>query len=231
MRCGVLLTAAFIALLPVGSLTAATVTIQGAQGNSYGLHITSLKEARFRNTIRQKYDFSCGSAAVATLLTYQYGYPVNEQSAFEQMYAHGNRQKIKKEGFSLLDIKEYLQANGFEADGFQVPLEKLQQEHLPAIVLIDEKGYHHFVVIKGMRDGRVLVGDPARGTRSMPLSQFSLLWKNHLVFVIHNRRSLAVFNSPADWHVAPIAPLGLGIDRSGLGTLTLPKDGPDDLNL
>ncbi|MGH8159506.1 MAG: C39 family peptidase [Rhodanobacter sp.] len=226
-----LLTAVFTTLLPVGSLAAATVAIPGIQGNNYGFHITSLKEARFKNTIRQKYDFSCGSAAVATLLTYQYGYPVNEQSAFEQMYAHGDRQKISKEGFSLLDIKEYLLAHGFDADGFQVPLEKLQQEHLPAIVLIDEKGYHHFVVIKGLRDGRVLVGDPARGTRSMPLSQFNILWKNHLVFVIHNRRSLAVFNSPADWHVAPIAPLGLGIDRSGLGTLTLPKDGPDDLNL
>ena len=231
MRCGVLLATVFTALLQVGSLAAATVAIPGIQGNSYGFHITSLKEARFKNTIRQKYDFSCGSAAVATLLTYQYGYPVNEQSAFEQMYAHGDRQKISKEGFSLLDIKEYLQANGFDADGFQVPLERLQQEHLPAIVLIDEGGYHHFVVIKGLRDGRVLVGDPARGTRSMPLSQFNALWKNHLVFVIHNRRSLAVFNSPADWHVAPIAPLGLGIDRSGLGTLTLPKDGPDDLNL
>lgn len=231
MRCGLLLLAVFAAWLPAGSPMAATVAIPGIQGNNYSLHITSLKEARFKNTIRQKYDFSCGSAAVATLLTYQYGYPVNEQIAFEQMYAHGNRQKISKEGFSLLDIKEYLQANGFDADGFEVPLERLQQEHLPAIVLIDEKGYHHFVVIKGLRDGRVLVGDPARGTRSMPLSQFKALWKNHLVFVIHNRRSLAVFNNPADWHVAPTAPLGLGIDRSGLGTLTLPKDGPDDLNL
>ena len=230
MRGVLLLASVLIAWLAAGSLPAATAAIPGIQGNSYSFHIMSLKEARFRNTIRQKYDFSCGSAAVATLLTYQYGYPVNEQAAFEQMYAQGNRQKISKEGFSLLDIKKYLQSNGFDADGFKVPLEKLGQEHLPAIVLIDEKGYHHFVVIKGLRDGRVLVGDPARGTRSMPLSQFDKLWKNRLVFVIHNRRSLAVFNSPADWHVAPIASLGLGIDRSGLGTLTVPKLGPDDLS-
>jgi uncharacterized protein len=210
---------------------AAVIPVQTVQDGSYAIHIMSLKEARFRNTVRQKYDFSCGSAAVATLLTYQYGYPVSEQMAFEQMYAHGNQRKISREGFSLLDIKEYLGANGFDADGFEVPLAKLQQENLPAIVLIDEKGYHHFVVIKGIRDGRVLVGDPARGTRTMPITQFTQLWKNHLVFVIHNRRSLAVFNNPADWHVAPIAPMGLGIDRSGLGTLTIPKDGPVDLNL
>ena len=220
-------------LLPAWFQTsaAAVMQVQAVQDGVYTLHMTSLKEARFKNTVRQKYDFSCGSAAVATLLTYQYGYPVSEQMAFEQMYAHGNRQKISREGFSLLDIKEYLEANGFDADGFQVPLAKLQQENLPAIVLIDEKGYHHFVVIKGLRDGRVLVGDPARGTRTMPINQFNVLWKNGLVFVIHNRRSLAVFNNPADWHVAPIAPMGLGIDRSGLGTLTIPKDGPVDLNL
>lgn len=230
MRSVTLLACVLIALQSAGPLAAATAPIPGIQGNSYSFRIMSLKEARFRNTIRQKYDFSCGSAAVATLLTYQYGYPVNEQAAFEQMYAQGNREKINKEGFSLLDIKRYLQANGFDADGFKVPLEKLSQEQLPAIVLIDEKGYHHFVVIKGLRDGRVLMGDPARGTRSMPLSQFDRLWKNGLVFVIHNHRSVAVFNSPADWRVAPIASLGLGIDRTGLGTLTLPKHGPDDLN-
>lgn len=217
-------------LLLAGSLQAASVPVPaGAQGQNYTLHLTSLKEARFRNTIRQKYDFSCGSAAVATLLTYQYGYPVNEQAAFEQMYAHGDRAKISKEGFSLLDIKAYLQANGFEADGFEVPLEKLEQENLPAIVLIDERGYHHFVVIKGMRDGRVLVGDPALGTRSLPRSRFDALWKNHLVFVIHNRRSLAVFNSPSDWRAAPMAPISSGVDRRGLEGITMPKRGPGDI--
>lgn len=210
-------------------LPAATLAIPGAQGNSYAIHLTSLKEARFRNTIRQQYDFSCGSAATATLLTYQYGYPVDEQWVFEQMYTHGDRAKISREGFSLLDIKRFLQANGFEADGFRVPLERLQQESLPAIVLLDEKGYHHFVVVKGLRHGRVLVGDPARGTRSMPRAQFDAAWKNQLVFVIHNRRSLAVFNSASDWRAAPLAPLGTAIDRSGLDRITLPKRGPGDI--
>ena len=212
-----------------GAAPAASVTVPGAQGQSINLRLTSLKEARFRNTIRQKYDFSCGSAAVATLLTYQYGYPVNEQAAFEQMYAQGDRAKIGKEGFSLLDIKRYLAANGFEADGFEVPLDRLEQEHLPAIVLIDERGYHHFVVVKGLYDGRVLIGDPALGTRSLPRARFEAMWKNRLVFVIHNRRSLAVFNSPSDWRAAPMAPLGNGIDRRGLDGITMPKRGPGDI--
>jgi predicted double-glycine peptidase len=218
-----------IVALPLGSYASTPVGVIGGQGNTYTVHLTSLKEARYKSTIHQKYDFSCGSAAVATLLTYQYGYPMNEQVAFEQMYTHGDQAKINKEGFSLLDIKRFLGTNGFEADGFKVPLDRLEKENLPAIVLINEKGYHHFVVIKGMRNDRVLVGDPARGTRVIPLSHFMTVWTNGLLFVIHNRRNLAVFNSPGDWKVAPMAPLSTGIDRDGLFNLVMPKRGPDDL--
>jgi predicted double-glycine peptidase len=218
-----------LASLPLGAAAHTPVELTGASGGVYTLRLTSLKEARFRNTIGQKYDFSCGSAAVATLLTYQYGYPVSEQTAFAQMYAHGDQAKINREGFSLLDIKRFLAALGFDADGFEVPLDKLRQEHLPAIALINERGYHHFVVIKGLRDGRVLVGDPAMGTRSIPRRQFEAAWKTHLVFVIHNRRAMAVFNSPDDWRVAPLAPLGLAIDRRGLDNIVMPRRGPGDI--
>jgi predicted double-glycine peptidase len=189
--------------------------------------VATLKEARFRNTIHQQYDFSCGSAAVATLLTYQYGYPMSEQAAFAAMFAHGNRARISKEGFSLLDIKRFLAALGFQADGFIASLQKLQQAHLPAIVLIDENGYHHFVVIKGVLAGRVLVGDPAKGTRSIPEREFEKAWTNRLVFVIHNHRDLAVFNSRDDWRAAPMAMLAAGIDRRGLYDTLMPKSGMD----
>ncbi|TBR39870.1 MULTISPECIES: C39 family peptidase [Dyella] len=229
MKKAAALLVAMAMLLPVAAAATTPVGVVGAQGDTYTLHLTSLKEARFRNTIRQKYDFSCGSAAVATLLTYQYGYPVNEQTAFEQMYASGDKEKIHKEGFSLLDIKRFLAANGFQADGFKVPLQKLEDENLPAIVLIDIKGYHHFVVIKGVRDGRVLVGDPALGTRAIAMDKFMSVWKNGLVFVIHNRRNIAVFNSPQDWRVSPNAPLSSGIDRGSLYNMTMPKRGPGDI--
>jgi predicted double-glycine peptidase len=215
-------------VFPMGA-RAGTMALNDNDGHTYTLHITTLKEAKFRNTIRQKYDFSCGSAAVATLLTFQYDYPVNEQVVFEQMYAHGDRKKINKEGFSLLDIKLYLESIGFDADGFRASLDQLQNAGLPAIVLIEDRGYHHFVVVKGIRYGRVLVGDPALGTRAIPLDRFNQLWKNGLVFVIHNRREFARFNQDSDWHSAPIAPLGIGIDRRGLDTITMSKYGPGDI--
>ena len=221
-----LLLAGLLVLAPICGW-AGSAQLTGIAGGNYRLHVTTLKEGRFRNTVHQKYDFSCGSAAVATLLTYQYGYPMSEQTAFAAMFAHGNRAKISKEGFSLLDIKRFLAALGFQADGFIVSLQKLQQAHLPAIVLINERGYHHFVVIKGVLAGRVLVGDPAKGTRSLPVAEFDKAWANHLVFVIHNHRELAVFNSRDDWRAAPMAMLAAGIDRRGLFDTLMPKRGTD----
>lgn len=190
--------------------------------------VTSLKQARVARTLIQQFDFSCGSAAVATLLTHHYGYPVTERAVFEEMYARGDKKKIHTEGFSLLDMKRFLAAHGFEADGFEQPLDKLTEARIPAIVLINDKGYHHFVVVKGVQSDRVLIGDPARGTRAMPRADFDAAWKNGLLFVVHNRMEKARFNLAADWRVAPRAPLGSGVGRDGMAAITMPKLGPGD---
>lgn len=200
-----------------------------ASNGSYTVRLTSLKEARFKTTIRQRYDFSCGSAAVATLLTFQYGQPVTETDVFTRMYANGDQAKIREEGFSLLDMRRYFESLGYEADGFELPLDKLAQEGLPAIVLLNERGYRHFVVVKGLRNGRVLIGDPALGTRALSRQRFEKLWDNRVLFVVHNRRELAHFNTSKDWRVAPTAPVELAIQRDGLQNIVMPRRGPGDI--
>lgn len=202
--------------------------LSGIGGARYAVPVTSLKAARFKATLRQQYDFSCGSAAVATLLTYHYGYPVTEQSVFEEMFARGDQAKIRREGFSMLDIKNYLGAHQFQADGFELPVAKLLESGLPAIVLMVDKGYHHFVVIKGLRDGRVLIGDPSSGTRAVSREYFESAWVNKLLFVVHNKQDRARFNLATDWQVAPRAPLASGLNLEGLGGVTMPKFGPGD---
>lgn len=195
-------------------------------GGDVTLPVTSIQRARVARTMLQQFDFSCGSAAVATLLTHHYDYPVSEQQVFEEMYARGDQKKIHTEGFSLLDMKRYLAAHGFEADGFVEPLDKLNEARVPAIVLINENGYHHFVVVKGLQADRVLIGDPANGTRAVPRKEFEANWKNHLLFVVHNRMEQAHFNVAADWRVAPRAPFGEGLNRDG--GIGLPKLGPGE---
>ncbi|MEO7401695.1 MAG: C39 family peptidase [Polaromonas sp.] len=197
-------------------------------GGDVVMPVTSIKQGRSSSTLMQQFDFSCGSAALATLLTHHYGVPVSESTVFEYMYRNGDQTKIRQEGFSLLDMKRFLQARGFEADGFEQPLEKLIEARLPAIALINENGYMHFVVIKGLRGGRVLIGDPANGTRAVPRAVFEASWQSRLLFVIHNRMEFARFNLAADWRAAPQAPLTAGVNRDSLAGITMPALGPGD---
>lgn len=196
-------------------------------GGAFSVPVDSLKDLRFRSTIHQQFDFSCGSAALATLLTYHYKFPVSEQQVFSEMYERGDKAKIRQEGFSLLDIKTYLGAHGFASDGFIAGLDDLAASGIPAIVLIKDRGYNHFVVLKGVRDGRVLIGDPSSGTRALHYAQFKDMWINGILFVILDHQKLASFNSDVDWRVAPGAPVSNGVYNGSLGT-GLPKYGPGD---
>ena len=210
-------------LAPVSTTSA----IELAVGQRVTVPVASLKEIKFRNTTRQQFDFSCGSAALATLLTYHYGTPVTEKAVFEYMFSSGDQAKIRKQGFSMLDMKRFLATRGFVGDGFQQPLDKLLEAKLPAIVLISDRGYNHFVVIKGAEDGRILLGDPSSGTRSVTRERFHELWANKLLFVVHKYPGKVAFNAADDWRAAPRAPLGNGINQEQYSQ-SLPKFGPGD---
>ena len=203
------------------------VDLPAQAGASYLAPVVSMKEQRFQKTLHQQYDFSCGSAALATLLTHHYNFQVTEQDVFREMFARGDQAKIKKEGFSLLDIKNYLANHGFDADGYVAELDKLATAKVPAIVLIKEQGYFHFVVVKGLRDGRVLIGDPSTGTRAISRTKFAEIWANNILFVIKNRLEMAQFNTDRDWQAAPASPIAAGHHRGG-ADYSLPRFGPAD---
>jgi predicted double-glycine peptidase len=223
---------AFVILACLASMRGAGALEMIGAGVPWSVPVTSLQEARFRTTLHQQYDFSCGSAALATLLTFQYGIHTTEAAVFEAMFAGGDQNKIRREGFSLLDMRNYLDAQGLVADGYEVPLDKLAEARIPAIALIDDGGYHHFVVVKGLTAGRVLIGDPSRGTRLMLREDFERLWTSRILFVIHAQRRADVgaprFNAVDDWARAPLAPIAAGVDRTGLDAQTLMRMGPGD---
>ncbi len=223
--CAVLLS---IALCFAVSARAGTVELTNVSGAWYSVPVTTLKEARFKQTVRQKEDFSCGSAAIATLLTYHYNRSVTERDVLEAMFVRGNQAKIKREGFSLLDMKVYLENLGYKANGFTAPLEKLIETTTPAIVLVRENGYNHFVVVKGISGNKVLVGDPAIGTRVVAREKFNTIWTNGIVFVIHGKGVKGSFNASADWAIRPGAPLGQAIARESLANVTVSRFGPGD---
>jgi predicted double-glycine peptidase len=210
-----------------------TARLFGEGGGALSIPLTTVKELRqqrlFRTTIHQQYDFSCGSAALATLLTHHYGRPVTEEQVFQAMYEQGDQAKIKRAGFSLLDMKRYLESRGYEADGFEVSLDRLGEARVPAIALIRENGYNHFVVIKGLREDQVLLGDPSAGTRVMTRAEFERVWHGGILFVIRSHTRIARFDVPDHWRFRLPAPLGAEhIHRGGMAGPTFMMRGPNE---
>lgn len=191
-------------------------------GGAFRVPVETLREARFRNVIPQRFDFSCGSAALATLLTYHYGVPVGEMDTFRAMFNMGDTERIRQVGFSLLDMKNYLEGMGLRADGFRLDLDRLRVAGVPAIVLVNTFGYRHFIVLKGITAQEVLLGDPALGMRVMSHDAFLDIWDG-IAFVIRDQVSVgrAAFNRHNDWSVRVKAPLGTALSQASLSDFTV----------
>jgi uncharacterized protein len=181
---------------------AGEVVLSTPSMGNYALKLTSFADLKFSTVIRQRYDYSCGSAALATLLHYHYRLPVDEATVFKAMFDVGDKASIEKVGFSLLDMKKYLASIGYQADGYRLELDQLSKIGVPAIALIQIGSYKHFVVIKGVLGDHVLVGDSALGLRVLSADSFREAW-NGIAFIVHdtpNDAASPLFNSADEWN-------------------------------
>ncbi len=191
-------------------------------GVIYTVPTLTFRDIPFRTVIRQKYDYSCGSAALATLLHFHYGLDVDEAKVFEAMYKVGDQAAIHKVGFSLLDMKKYLKTIGINANGYRLSLDELASENVPAITVITVGTYKHFAVVKGIDAQQVLLGDPALGLRRIARADFLKIWTG-IVFILDAPAVKApVFNAANEWRPFTQAPIQAQIDRGALASWTLP---------
>lgn len=147
------------------------------------LPLRSWKDMRFDGLIRQRTDFSCGAAVLATVFNLAYGKQTTEAQILVNMLKIADPVVVKEKGFSLLDMKRYVQAVGLAGEGYQVDFDALHQLKVPGIVLLNLRGYHHFVVLRKVTNDIVQIGDPALGNRVMSRREFLRAW-NNVVFVI-----------------------------------------------
>jgi predicted double-glycine peptidase len=211
---------AAVALLASPAAAQVRLTSETSGGN-YRVHVMSWWEIPFRSVVRQAYDFSCGSAALATLLSYHYHAPTPERAVFRQMWLDGDQPKIRKVGFSLFEMKNYLTSRGYKAEGFTLKPGDLAKVRRPVIALIELRGFKHFVVIKGVRDGRVLVGDPVLGLTQYSLAHFAKMWNGIVLAVMATpERRRPDYDLATDWGPWSKAPMEGGMTRVAVADLT-----------
>lgn len=197
-----------------------------------GVEIRSMQELRFLETVPQRFDFSCGSAAVATLLTHHYGRDTGEIEVFLSMWKQGDQSKIRRAGFSLLDMKKFLDGEGFVADGFRIPASQIGTVGVAGIVLLEHLDQPHFVVVTGERNGELLLSDPARGVWSISEGELEKAWSG-IFFVVRGKASLARshFNDLNVWKHRRWSP----VSSKELANLTVPDwidlPGPREFNV
>jgi predicted double-glycine peptidase len=177
----------------------------GHHGLSVERRVVSFGEQRWKSVVRQQLDYSCGAAALATLLQYHYQDPVPEAEIIESMIALGDADRIRREGFSLLDLQNFAQQRGYQTRGFRIGPEVLDRLVIPSITLVTTRGYGHFVVLKGALDDDVYLADPALGHRVMRKDAFVEEWAGVVFFVAAERDdpSLSPLEQLASNRLAP----------------------------
>lgn len=143
--------------------------------------VKSLREIRLSNVILQQWELSCAAAALATLLRYQHGEPVTERIVAIGLISRrdyiANPDLVRiRQGFSLLDMKRYVETLGYEGVGLgSMTLEDLYLR-APVIVPVNLQGFPHFVIFRGGTHNKVLLADPAFGNVTMSANKFIKSW-------------------------------------------------------
>ena len=187
-------------------MTATGLSAQIAIGGS-GLRVEpparSMKDLRDQDVVKQRFDFSCGSAALATLLRYGFGENVTEDRILDGLFdlpSEAEKADRRRTGFSLLDLQRVAQAQGYDAQGFRLEPDQLPMLGGPVIVFIEPRGYKHFAVLRGVRGNRVYLADPSRGNIRMPMYTFLDTWLQDdgkgIIFVIEPKSGLPAGTMP-----------------------------------
>ena len=142
---------------------------------------TPYRPLRYTHVTGQIDWYTCGAAAVSTLLTYYYGDEVSEQEVLEVAFAATQESgKDPLEGLTALSLKRAMQQRDYQVKAYRVNLEQLvdyfQRGGLPVVAHVT-KPQLHFLVISGIvpdprtQRPQVLLADPSWGRRIIPLEE------------------------------------------------------------
>ena len=167
-----------------GCTAQTTVTAPHSQSLNTGFTrsektLRSWTALRNQNLIIQRYDYSCGAAALATLMRYYFGDEVNEEEVLFNILGSMTKEEVldrEEKGLSLLDLKQYAERRGYQAVGVKLKYATLKQLKGPVLIHLEQIDYKHFAVLKGVVGDRVYLADPSRGNVRMAVFRFSKEW-------------------------------------------------------
>jgi hypothetical protein len=171
------------------------IPIPGPGPGHIRTYVNPVSEMNKDHLIKQSYDFSCGSAALAILLNFYLGEKFTEKQVIQGLLHYGDIDQInKRQAFSLLDMKKFVKVLGYQAEGYKAELDDLKSLTTPCIIPIKIMEFRHFVVFRGIHDGHIFLTDPWRGDISYVLNDFNDLWYEKVMFVVSKENGQVLNN-------------------------------------
>ncbi|WLD15516.1 C39 family peptidase [Planctellipticum variicoloris] len=143
---------------------------------------------RNEHVVLQKYDYSCGAGALATLLTYYWNDSTGEGDILWDLHRYLSSADLEdrvRNGLSITDLKNISELRGYRSIvGRLDSIQALAEVKVPVIVAIATKAANHFVVVRGVVGSEVYLADPTRGNIRMPVEEFATTWIQGAVLVV-----------------------------------------------
>jgi predicted double-glycine peptidase len=157
------------------------------QTRQFSVFVRNAKEIRTAGVVLQQRDFSCGAAALATVLSKFWGDKTDETTLLVAIATTLSKAELEeriKNGLTLTDLKRVCDRFGYTTILGTLTVEKLAESKVPLIVGITVNDYDHFVVVRGADSNYVYLADPAVGRMRVPIEEFAQQWQKNAVLVV-----------------------------------------------
>jgi len=170
------------------------------QTRQFSVFVRNAKEIRTAGVVLQQRDFSCGAAALATVLNKFWGDKNADETtlliAIATTLTRAELEERIKNGLTLTDLKRVCDRFGYTTVLGKLTVEKLAESKVPLIVGITVNDYDHFVVVRGADEQFVYLADPAVGRMRVPIDEFAQQWQKNAVLVVVKPKTQPPKDSP-----------------------------------
>lgn len=187
-------------------LILATANIHAGENNRFSIpKLKSIKEIRLGNMQRQTLDYSCGAASLSILLKEYFRDEKSEQDLLAEIIFRLSPEEMTEraaQGFSMLDLKRTAERLGYSAAGAILSIESATKLQGPVVILLRRKEINHFVVLKGIANGKAFLADPTRGHIKIPVYALGEEWHGETLilgrenFGLPTNHGLAISRKP-----------------------------------
>ena len=150
------------------------------------------------HVIKQKRDYSCGAAALATIAHYYWGDDVTENDVLDVLEEYLTEELLAdrvKNGLAISDLRLVAVKMGYVSTIGKLEIDKIREVKVPLIVALRLEEFDHFVVVRGFSDGWVYLADPGRGNIRITERKFQQQWIKNAVLVVAKKGQTGAKNS------------------------------------